>query len=173
MKKVVSRFMVVGLATAGLATAGIAYAQGFGHGHGHGHGGLVPMIVRQYVTHDQFKAAYEANGAALKSDFSAVKTARQQLETDLIAGNSSAVQTDVQTLETAQNNLLQQKVTVAEAILANLSSSQRTQVGNFVTAYRSMEEQNAASRKALFQQYGIGWGGSSSSSTTTSSETAE
>jgi|HubBroStandDraft_1064217.scaffolds.fasta_scaffold441851_1 hypothetical protein len=163
MNRVLSRFMVIGLATAGLATAGVAYGEGFGHGHGHDRG-LVPMIVHQYVTHDQMKAAYEANGAALKSDFSAVKAARQQLETDLIAGNSSAVQTDVQTLQTAQNNLLQEKVTIAEAILANLSSSQRTQVGNFVTAYRSMEQQNAASRKALFQQYGISWGGSDSSS---------
>lgn len=163
MNRVLSRFMVIGIATAGLTTAGIAYAQGFGHGHGHGHGGLVPPIVRQYVTHDQFKAAYEANGAALKSDYSAVKTARQQLETDLIAGNSSAVQTDLQTLETAQNNLLQEKVTVAEAILVNLSSTQRTQVGNFVAAYRSLEEQNAANRKALFQQYGVGGGGSDSS----------
>jgi hypothetical protein len=162
MNRVFGKFIVIGLATAGLATAGIAYAQGFGHGHGHGHGGLVPPIVRQYVTHDQFKAAFGPNAAALKSDFSAVKTARQQLETDLIAGNSSAVQTDVQTLETAQSNLLQEKVTIAEAILANLSSTQRTQVGNFVTAYRNLEQQDAASRKALFQQYGITGGGSDS-----------
>jgi murein L,D-transpeptidase YcbB/YkuD len=172
MNRVFGKFVVIGLATAGLATAGIAYAQGFGHGHGHGHDGLVPLIVHQYVTHDQIQAVYEANGATLKSDFSAVKAARQQLETDLIAGNSSAVQTDVQTLESAQSTLLQEKVTIAEAILANLSSTQRTQVGNFVTAYRTLQQQDAASRKALFQQYGIGWGGASSSNSS-SSESAE
>ncbi|HEX4209323.1 MAG TPA: hypothetical protein VHY56_02945 [Candidatus Binataceae bacterium] len=166
MKRVLGRFVLIGFATAGLATAGLAYANGFGPEHGHGHRGLVPPIVRQYVTQEQFKAAVEPNAATLKSDRAAVKTARQQLESDLIAGNSGAVQTDVQTLETAQNSLLQEKVTVAQAVLANLSSSQRTQVGNFVTAYRNIEQQNEQSRKALFQQYGITWGGGDSASAT-------
>lgn len=157
MNKVFGKLVVIGFATAGLATAGIAYAQGFGHGHGH-HDSFLPPIIHQYVTHEQIQAAISPNAATMKSDFSAVKSARQQLESDLIAGNSSAVQTDVQTLETAQNNLLQEKVTIAQAILANLSSTQRTQVGSFVTAYRSMEQQNQQSREALFQQYGIGWG---------------
>jgi hypothetical protein len=164
MKRVFGRFLAIGLATAGLATAGLAtaglaYADGFGHGHSHGHAGLVPPIVREYVTHEQFKAAFEPNAATLKSDYGAVKTARQQLENDLIAGNSGAVQTDVQTLQTAQNSLLQEKVTVAQAILANLNSTQRTQVASFVTAYRNLQQQNEESRKALFQQYGVGWGG--------------
>jgi len=162
MNRVLGGFLALGLATAGLAMAGLAYADGFGHEHGHVHGGLVPPIVRQYVTHEQFKAAYEPNAATLKSDYGAVKTARQQLESDLIAGNSGAVQTDVQALETAQNSLLQEKVTVAQAILANLNATQRTQVASFVTAYRNMQQQNDESRKALFQQYGVGWGSSES-----------
>jgi hypothetical protein len=166
MKRVFGRFLAIGLATAGLATAGLAYADGFGHGHGHGgHAGLVPPIVRQYVTHEQFKAAFEPNAATLKSDYGAVKTARQQLENDLIAGNSAAVQTDVQTLQTAQNSLLQEKVTVAQAILANLNSTQRTQVASFVTAYRNLQQQNEESRKALFQQYGVGWGAGENANT--------
>jgi len=163
MNKVCGKLLVIGIATAGLATAGIAYANGFGHEHGHG--SLIPPIIHQYVTHEQIQAAISPNAATLKSDYGAVKTARQQLETDLIAGNSTAVQTDVQALETAQGNLLQEKVTVAEAILANLSSTQRTQVGSFVTAYRAMEQQNQQSRQALFQQYGINWGSSGSSDT--------
>jgi hypothetical protein len=172
MKRAFGRFLAIGLATAGLATAGLAYAEGFGHGHGHGHAGLVPPIVRQYVTHEQFKAAFEPNAATLKSDYGAVKTARQQLENDLIAGNSGAVQTDVQTLQTAQNSLLQEKVTVAQAILANLNSTQRTQVASFVAAYRNLQQQNEESRKALFQQYGVGWGGgeNASSSPTAAAE---
>ena len=69
-------------------------------------GSFIPPIVRQYITHEQIKAAIAPNAATLKSDYSAVKTARQTAwRTDLIAGNSSAVQTDVQALETAQNNL--------------------------------------------------------------------
>ncbi|MGA2408874.1 MAG: hypothetical protein ABSG46_00595 [Candidatus Binataceae bacterium] len=163
MNKVFGRILVIGLATATITVAGIAYADGFGHGHHHGEGSLVPPIVRQYVTHDQMKAAFAPNAAQLKSDYLAVKTARQTLESDLIAGNSN-VPSDVQALQTAQNNLLQEKVTVAEAILANLSSSQRTQVGNFVTAYRALQETNAQNRTALFQQYGIGWGAGSSDS---------
>lgn len=165
MNKVFGRLLVVGVATAGLATAGFAYADGFGHANGHHHGSFIPPIVRQYVTHDQIKAAIAPNAAALKSDYGAVKTARQSLENDLIAGNSNAVQTDVQALETAQSNLLQEKVTVAQAILANLSSAQRTQVGSFVTAYRAMELQNQQNRETLFQQYGIGWGANGSPET--------
>jgi Spy/CpxP family protein refolding chaperone len=163
--------MVIGVATAGLATAGIAYAQGFG-GHGHHHGSFLPPIVHQYVTHEQMHAVFQQYGPTLKSDMEAVKTARQTLETDLIAGSSN-VPNDVTALQSAQNTLLQEKVTVAQAVLANLNSSQRTQVGNFVTAYRSMEQSNEASRKALFQQYGIGWGGSDSSSATSSPEATE
>lgn len=166
MNKLFGRLLVVGVATAGLATAGFAYADGFGHGPGHHQGSFIPPIVRQYVTHDQIKAAFAPNAAALKSDYSAVKTARQTLENDLITGNSGAVQTDVQALETAQSNLLQEKVTVAQAILANLSSAQRTQVGSFVTAYRAMEQQNQQNRQTLFQQYGIGWGAHGSSEAT-------
>jgi hypothetical protein len=148
MNKVFGRLLVVGVATAGLATAGFAYADGFGHANGH-----------------QIKAAIAPNAAALKSDYGAVKTARQSLENDLIAGNSNAVQTDVQALETAQSNLLLEKVTVAQAILANLSSAQRTQVGSFVSAYRAMELQNRQNRETLFQQYGIGWGANGSPET--------
>jgi len=170
MNRVFGKFLVIGLATAGLGIAGMAYAQGFGHGHGH-RGGLVPPIVRQYVTHEQFQAVFQQYGPTLKGDAQAVRSARQTLETDLIAGNSN-VSSDVTTLQTAESNLLQEKVTVAQAILANLSSSQRTQVGNFVAAYRALQLQDAADRKALFQQYGIG-SGSSSSSDSSSSETAE
>jgi hypothetical protein len=164
MKKAFGRLLVIGLATTGLATAGIAYAQGFGHGHRHG--GLVPPIIHQYVTHEQMQAVYQQYGPTLKTDMQAVKAAREQLETDLIAGNSSAVQTDEQTLENAHNTLLQEKVAAAEAVLANLSSSQRTQVGNFVTAYRGMEQQDRENRRALFQQYGITWGGGPEASPT-------
>jgi hypothetical protein len=164
MNKVFGKLLVIGLATGGLATAGIAYASG-GFGHGHGHGSFLPPIIHQYVTHEQIQAAISPNAATLKSDYGAVKTARQQLESDLIAGNSSAVQTDIQALEAAQNNLLQEKVTVAQAILANLSSTQRTQVESFVTAYRAMEEQNQQNRQALFQQYGMNWGSNGGSDT--------
>jgi hypothetical protein len=154
MHRVFGRFLLIGLATIGLATAGVAYAEGFGHRHNHG---FLPRILRQYVTHEQMRAVFQQYGPKLKTDIEAVKTARQSLETDLIAGNSN-VPNDLTALQTAHNNLLQEKVTIAQAILANLSQSQRTQVGNFVNAYRAMEEQDAANRKALFQQYGIGWG---------------
>jgi hypothetical protein len=169
MNRVFGRFLVIGLATAGLTTGGLAYAQGFGHGHRHG--SFLPPIVHQYVTHEQLQAVFQQYGPTLKTDVEAVRTARQTLETDLIAGNSN-VSSDVTALQTAQGNLLQEKVTVAQAVLANLSSSQRTQVGNFVTAYRALEQQDAANRKALFQQYGVGWG-SSNSSNANSSESAE
>ncbi|HTT76797.1 MAG TPA: hypothetical protein VMF50_12560 [Candidatus Binataceae bacterium] len=169
MNRIFGKFIVIGLATAGLATAGIAYAQGFGHGHHHG--GFLPPILHQYVTHEQMHAVFQQYGPTLKNDMQAVRTARQTLESDLIAGSSN-VSSDVTALQTAQNNLLQEKVDVAQAILANLTSAQRSQVGNFVTAYRNLQEQDAASRKALFQQYGITWGGGNDSSTTTSSSSA-
>jgi hypothetical protein len=162
MKKVFGRLLVIGLASASLATVGVAYAQGFGHGRHHGDG-LVPPIIHQYVTHEQIQAVFQQYGPTLKSDGQAVREARQTLESDLLKGNS--VTGDITALESAQSTLLQEKVTVAQAILSNLSSSQRSQVADFVTAYRALQQQDAQNRKALFQQYGISWGHGNSSDT--------
>jgi len=164
MNRILGKGLMICLAITALA--GTASANGFGHGRGHG--GLVPMIVRQYLTPQQIQAALASSKGDMHSLHSAERTARQTLEDDLIAGNSGAIQTDIQALETAQNNLLQEKVTVGQALLANLSATQRTQVSQFVTAYRAMEQQNAENRKALFQKYGIGWNAATTSGSATS-----
>ena len=104
------------------------------------------------------RTIFQAEKGTLQNLHSQVRTARQQLETDLIAGNSTA--TDLQTLQTAQNGLLAEKVKIAQEVLASLSPTQRTQVSQFVTQWRSLKAQ----QMQLFKQYGGGPEASSSPS---------
>ncbi len=151
MKRLQVSGVVLGLLAAALIS-GAAYAQGFGHRGGHE--GLLPPMVGHMVSRQQIRSAIAADKTNLRNLHSALKTARQQLEDDLIAGNSAKAATDLQALETAHNNMLAEKVKLAQTIVASLSPAQRTQAAQFVTQWRSMQEQQMQQRKQLFQQFG-------------------
>jgi len=156
MKRLQVSAVVIGLLAAALISS-LAYAQGFGHRGGHQ--GLLPPMVTHMVSRQQIRSAIAADKTNLRNLHSALKTARQQLEDDLIAGNSSKTATDLQALETAHNNMLAEKVKLAQTIVANLSPAQRAQVAQFVTQWRSMQEQQMQQRKQLFQQFSGAKGG--------------
>jgi Spy/CpxP family protein refolding chaperone len=124
--------------------SGAAYAHGFGGGHH----GLIPPIVGHLVSHDQMRAIFEADKGNLKTLHSAERSANEQLENDLIAGKDTTA--DLQAVQTAQNNLMAERVKLAQQILATLTPQQRTQVSNFMTQWRALKQQ----QWQLFQQYG-------------------
>jgi len=149
MKRLFGSAMVIGLLIAA-CICGTAYAKG--PGHRGGHDSLVPPMVRHMVSKSQIHSVIASEKGNLHSAFAAVKAAKKQLEDDLIAGKDTAG--DVSALQAAHNSLLSEKVTIAQKILANLSSAQRTQVANFVSQYRSLNEQQRQQRMSLFQQFG-------------------
>ncbi len=151
MKRVYGSGFAIGLLMAALIS-GMAYAEGFGHGPGRGHDALVPPIVRRMISPEQMHAAVAADKTNLKNLYSQVKTARQQLIQDLVAGKDAT--SDVQALSTAQNNLLAEKVKLAQTILGNLSAAQRAQVSQFMTQWSSMEQSQRQQRMQLLQQFG-------------------
>jgi Spy/CpxP family protein refolding chaperone len=124
--------------------SGAAYAHGFGGGHHD----LIPPIVGHLVSHDQMRAIFEADKSNLKTLHSAARSAHEQLENDLIAGKDTTA--DLQAVQTAQNNLMAEKVKLAQEILATLTPQQRTQVSSFMTQWRALKQQ----QWQLFQQYG-------------------
>ncbi len=149
MKRIYGSSLVIGLVVAALAS-GIAYGQG--PGHGHGHGSLVPWIVHRMITPQQMHSALAAEKGTLKTLYSQVHSARQQLSQDLVAGKDTT--TDVANLETAQNNLLAEKVKLAQNILSNLTAAQRTQVAQFMTQLSSMKQSQHQQMTQLLQQFG-------------------
>jgi hypothetical protein len=149
MKTIFGLGAVIGLAAIALMPA-IGSAEGH-HGHG---GGLMPPLVWKMLPHQQVKAAILADKTNLENLHSAVQSARQQLTLDLVAGKDTSG--DVTALETAQNNLLAEKVKLAQTILANLSAAQRTQASQFVTQWQAMQNQQMQQRHALFQQFNSG-----------------
>ena len=126
--------------------SGAAYAHGFGGDHH----GLIPPIVGHLVSHDQMRAIFEADKGNLKSLHSAERAANEQLENDLIAGKDTTA--DLQAVQTAQNNLMAEKVKLAQQIFATLTPQQRTQVSSFMTQWRALKQQ----QWQLLQQYGAG-----------------
>lgn len=151
MKTVYGSGVAIGLLMAALVS-GAAYAQEFGHGPGHGHDGLVPPIVRRMISPEQMHAAMAADKTNLRNLYSQVHKARQQLVQDLVAGKDAA--SDLQALKTAQNNLLAEKVKLAQNILGKLSTAQRAQVSQFVTQWNSMEQSQRQQRMQLLKQFG-------------------
>jgi len=149
MKRLYGSAIVIGLLIAGCISA-TAYAKG--PGHRGGHDSLLPPIVRHMVSKSHIHSVMASEKANLHSAFGAVRTAKKQLEDDLIAGKDPTG--DLATLQGAQNSLLAEKVTVAQKILAKLTPAQRTQVGQFVTQYRSMNETQRQQRMSLYQQFG-------------------
>jgi len=149
MKRIYGSSLVIGLVMAALAS-GIAYGQG--PGHGHGHGSLVPWIVHRMITPEQMHSALAAEKTNLKTLYSQVHSARQQLSQDLVAGKDTT--TDVANLETAQNNLLAEKVKLAQNILSNLTAAQRTQVAQFMTQLSAMKQSQHQQMAQLLQQFG-------------------
>jgi len=149
MKRLYGFAILIGALVAACISAS-AYAMGPGH-RGR-HDSLVPPIVRHMVSKSQIQSVMASEKANLHNAFGAVKAARKQLEDDLIAGKDTA--SDLSALQTAENGLLSEKVTIAQKILANLTPAQRTQVGNFVTQYRTMNDQQRQQRMQLFQQFG-------------------
>ncbi len=150
IKTIYGRSVVAGLLTAGLVS-GIAYGQGFGGWHGP-HGSLVPPIVGRLIGHDQIRSAIAADKTNLKNLFSQVHKARQQLVSDLVAGNDPT--SDAKALGSAQSNLLAEKVKLAQNILGKLTPAQRTQVSQFLTQWNSLEESQRQQRIQLLQQFG-------------------
>jgi Spy/CpxP family protein refolding chaperone len=132
----------------GLLAVALVSGAAYAHGFGGGHHGLVPPIVGHLVSHDQMRAIFEADKANLKSLHSAARAAHEQLENDLIASKDTTA--DLQAVQTAQNNLMAEKVKLAQQILATLTPQQRTQVSNFMTQWRALKQQ----QWQLFQQYG-------------------
>lgn len=128
---------------AGIVATGTANAHGMG-----GHHNLIPPIVGHMVSHDQLHTIFQAEKGNMQALHSQLKTAHEQLENDLVAGKDTTA--DVQALQTAQNNMLAEKVKVAQQILASLTPAQRTQVSQFMTQWRSLKQQ----QWQLFQQYG-------------------
>lgn len=149
MKRISGSSLVVGLLMAAVAS-GIAY--GAGPKHGHGQGSLVPWIVHRMITPQQMHSALAAEKTNLKTLYSQVNAARKQLTQDLVAGNDTT--TDVANLETAQNNLLVEKVKLAQNILSNLSAAQRIQVSQFMTQLSSMKQSQHQQMVQLLQQFG-------------------
>ena len=72
---------------------------------------------------------------------------KEQLENDLVAGKDTTA--DVQALQTARNNMLAERVKLAQQVVALLSPAQRTQVSQFMTQWRSLKQQEFQ----LFKQY--------------------
>jgi hypothetical protein len=132
----------------GLLTAALVSGAAYAHGFGGDHHGLIPPIVGHLVSHDQMRAIFEADKSNLRSLHSAARSANEQLENDLIAGKDTT--SDLQAVQTAQNNLMAEKVKLAQQVLATLSPAQRTQVSNFMTQWRALKQQ----QWQLFQQYG-------------------
>ena len=118
---------------AALVAAGTARAHGMGGG---GHHSLVPPIVGHMVSHDQLRSIFQSEKGNMDTLHSQLRTAHEQLENDLVAGKDTTA--DVQALQTAQNNMLAEKVKVAQQILASLTPAQRTQVSQFMTQWRSL-----------------------------------
>ncbi len=147
--------IVVGLLMAALVP-GMASAQGFGHGPGRGHDGLVPPIARRMISREQMHAVMAADKANLKKLYTEAKAARHQLAQDLIAGKDTA--SDLQALGTAQNNLLAEKVKLAQTLLSKLSAAQRAQVSQFMAKWSSMEQSQRKQRMELLKQFGGGKG---------------
>lgn len=146
MKTIFGWGAVIGAAAIALMPA-VGLAQGF-HGHG---GGLVPPVVWKMLSPQQIKSAISADKSNLKNLHQAVQSARQQLTLDLVAGKDTSG--DVTALENAQNNVLAEKVKLAQSLLTNLSASQRTQASQFVTQWQALEAQQIQQRHALFQQF--------------------
>ena len=126
-----------------VVAAGTARAHGMG-----GHHNLVPPIVGHMVSHDQLRSIFQSEKENMQTLHSQLRTAHEQLEDDLVGGKDTTA--DVQALQTAQNNMLAEKVKIAQQILASLTPAQRTQVAQFMTQWRSLKQQ----QWQLFQQYG-------------------
>ncbi|HUY18710.1 MAG TPA: hypothetical protein VMV15_05745 [Candidatus Binataceae bacterium] len=143
---------IFGLTAAlGLAAIVLMPAIGSAQGH-HGHDGqLMPPVVWKMVPHQQVKAAIMADRTNLKNLHEAMRSARQQLTLDLVAGKDTTA--DVTALETAHHNMLAEKVKLAKTILSSLSAAQRSQATKFVTQWQAMQDQQMQQRHALFQKF--------------------
>lgn len=149
MKRIYGSSLMVGMVMAAMVS-GIAYANG--PTRGHGHGSLVPWVVKKMVTPQKIHSAVAGEKANLKSLYSQVHSATQQLSQDLVAGKDTTA--DVQALETAQNNLLAEKVKIAQNILSNLSAAQRTQVAQFMTKLSALKQSQHKQMAQLMQHFG-------------------
>ncbi len=138
----------LGLTVAGgLLSVALSSGAAYAHGFGHDHGMLMPPIIGSMVSHDQIRAIFEADRTNLHNLHAQTMAAREQLENDLVAGNDTTA--DLQALETAQNNLMAEKVKLAQQILATLTPEQRTKVSQFMTQWRALKAQ----QRQLIQQY--------------------
>jgi len=143
------RWFGLGIGGLMLATT-IATGTAYAHGWGGDHHSLVPPIVGSMVSHDQLRAIFQAEKGNLHNLHSQLRSAREQLENDLVAGKDTTA--DIQAVQTAQNNILAEKVKLAQQILATLTLAQRSQVSQFMSQWHTLKQQEMQ----LFQQYGGG-----------------
>jgi hypothetical protein len=100
-------------------------------------------MVWKMVSPQQLQAAIAADKSNLQSLIGAAQHA-QSADRRSGAGNDTTV--DVQALETARNNMLAEKVKLAQTIMGNLSSAQRQQVASFVSQYQQLEQSQQQAR---------------------------
>lgn len=147
------KFYGLGLGAVMLATALIASAasaQAFGPRRFGG--GIVPPAVFRMIPPQQVHSIIAADKQNLMTLHQALRAAHEQLVQDLVNGKDTA--NDITALETARNNLLQEKVKLANQILSNLSSSQRTQLASFLQQWSTLQQTQRQQRMQLFQQLG-------------------
>jgi Spy/CpxP family protein refolding chaperone len=123
----------------------------YGYGKGYGSDALLPRIVGrilQPAQKQQIHSLLAADKSNLKNLRAQVHAAQEKLNDDLLAGND--ISSDLQQLETAQNQLLAERVSLEQKIVANLSPTQRQQISQFRTQWRSLHEQ----QQQLLQQFG-------------------
>ena len=133
--------LFVGMMLAVLGNKAV-YAQSYGHGNHSGN--LLPTMERvlQPTQKQQIRSLMQANQDKLKNLYAQVQAARQKLSNDLLAGNDTA--RDLQQLETTQNQLLAERVSLTQKIVSNLSPTQRQQLAQYKTQSQSLHNQQGS-----------------------------
>ncbi len=152
MRKIYGQLIVAALLVT-VALPGMAYSRGFGAGQGPGHGSPLPWVVVRMVGRDKARSVIAADKANLQQLHSQVRAARQQLTRDLVAGKDTT--NDIAALETARNNLLAERVKLAQTILSNLSTDQRAQLSQFLATWTAMQQSQRAERMKLLQGFEV------------------
>lgn len=144
MKKMYGLGLVFGVALA-LIGSGVAYS------YGKGDNALLPKVVGRILQPDQKQQIHSllaADKSNLKNLRAQLRAAREKLNDDLLAGNDTS--SDLQQLETAQNQLLTERVSLEQKMVAILTPTQRQKISQFRSQWRSLHDQ----QQQLLQQFG-------------------
>jgi len=130
-------------AVAGLVATTLFSGAAFAAGTVSLRGSMVPRGVASVASPEKVQGIFDADQDNLRNLRSQARTARQQLEADMLAGKSTAG--DLQALETAQNKILAERVKLAEQVVGSLTPEQRAQVAESTSHRRSLRSTHAAS----------------------------